>query len=79
MAARKPPRRPIRFKSVSFKLTEGQKAALMRYCRAHKTTPIRFIKSLVMHEVERYRPDSQPPSFVTPNQLDLFDDEAEKR
>jgi hypothetical protein len=72
MARRKKRRKPIRFKPVIFKLTEGQKAALERFCKAHKTTPVRFIKHLIMSEVDRYRPETPPPSYVTENQLDLF-------
>lgn len=75
MAPRKRKRKPIRFKQVSFKLTVGQKAALDRFCRIHKTTPIRFIKKLVNRQVERYRPESIPPSFVSEKQLELFEAE----
>jgi hypothetical protein len=73
MVPRKRRRKPIRFRQISFKFTEGQKAALERYCRAHNLTPIRFIKSLVLDRVERFRPEALPPSYVTPNQLDLFE------
>lgn len=73
---RKKKRKPVRFRQISFKLTEGQKTALDRYCTAYKTTPVRFIKSLVNSHVERYRPESPPQSFVTENQLPLFEEEA---
>ncbi len=73
MALKRSKRRPVKFRKVSFKLTEGQKAALDRFCRMNNTTPVRFIKALVNHHVERYRPESQPPSYVTENQLELFD------
>lgn len=72
MARRKKRRKPIRFKAVSFKLTEGQKAALERFCKAHNTTPVRFMKHLIMREVDRYRPETPPQNYVTENQLDLF-------
>jgi hypothetical protein len=75
MSPKKRKRKPIRYRQISFKLTEGQKAALDRYCRAYQTTPIRFIKALVNGYVERYRPESPPPSFVTENQLELFEPE----
>ncbi len=74
MAKRKPKRRPLRFKQYSFKLTEGQKAALERYCKMNGTTPVRFIKHLVNSYVERYRPEMPPPSFITENQLELFEE-----
>ncbi len=66
-------RKPIKYRQVSFKLTEGQKAALDRFCRTKNTTPVRFIKALVNNHVERYRPENAPPSYVTENQLELFD------
>ncbi len=76
MAPKKHKRKPIRFRQLHFKLTEGQKSALDRFCRMNKTTPIRFIKTLVNNHVERYRPESQPPSYVTENQLELFDSDT---
>ena len=77
MSPKKRKRKPIRFRQISFKLTEGQKAALDRYCRTYQTTPIRFIKALVNSHVERYRPDAPPPSYVTENQLELFDEDVQ--
>lgn len=73
MAPKRHKRKPIKFRKVSFKLTEGQKAALDRFCLMNNTTPVRYIKALVNHQVERYRPESTPPSYVTDNQLELFD------
>ncbi len=75
MASKKRKRKPIKFRQISFKLTEGQKAALDRFCRMNKTTPVRFVKWLVNNHVERYRPEMPPPSFVTDNQLELFREE----
>lgn len=66
-------RKPVKYRQMGFKLTDGQKKALEHYCRVHKVTPIRFIKSLVNNHVARYRPEDPPPSYVTENQLDLFD------
>lgn len=74
MAPKKRKRKPIRYRQVSFKLTEGQKAALDRFCRMNKTTPVRYIKWLVNTHVERYRPDMPPPSYATDNQLELFEE-----
>ncbi len=66
-------RKGIRYRQLGFKLTEGQKKALDNYCRSNQLTPIRFIKSLVNEHVARYRPDPAPPSYATPNQLELFE------
>lgn len=68
-------RKKVKYRKVDFKLTDGQKKALERYCRVHNVTPVRFIKSLVNNHVARYRNESAPPSYVTENQLELFDKE----
>jgi len=69
-------RKRIKYRQMGFKLTDGQKKALDHYCNVHKVTPIRFIKSLVNNHVARYRPGDPPPSYVTENQLDLFEEEG---
>ncbi|MFO7977129.1 MAG: hypothetical protein R6U64_00600 [Bacteroidales bacterium] len=75
--AQPPPRRPrrkkIRYRKMAFKLTQGQLEALVSLCRHNNTTPIRYLKSLVNHQVERYRTEGPPVSYVTENQLELFD------
>lgn len=73
--ARKKPRRGAKYKDVHFKLTVGQKKALESYCRTNQCTPVRFMKSLINSHVERYRDDPAPMSYVTRNQLKLFDPE----
>ncbi len=73
--SRRKRRQSVKYKPVSFKLTVGQKKALESYCRTNNLTPVRFMKSLVNSHVERYRNDPPPPSYVTENQLRLFDSE----
>jgi hypothetical protein len=65
-------RKPIKFRQVSFKLTEYQKKALEKYCKTNKLTPVRFMKSLINGHVERYREQVPTQSYVTDNQLELF-------
>ncbi len=69
-------RKGIKYRQVSFKLTESQKKALDRYCKTHKLTPVRFMKTLVNNHVARYKTEPPPPSYVTENQLELFDSES---
>jgi hypothetical protein len=66
-------RKAIKFRQVSFKLTEYQKKALDRYCKSNKMTPVRFMKALINGHVERYREQAPPQSYVTDNQLELFE------
>ncbi len=63
----------IKYRKLGFKLTTGQKKALDHYCKTNNITPIRFIKSLVNDHVSRYREQSPRQSYVTKNQLTLFD------
>ncbi len=74
---RKKKLKPIKYKPVCFKLTVGQKKALERYCKDHHLTPVRFMKALVNDHVARYRDKAPPPSYVTKNQLKLFDQSEE--
>ncbi len=64
--------KPVKFRQIKFKLTDQQKKALDRYCRANQLTPVRFMKALVNDHVARYRPENRPKSYVTHNQLELF-------
>ncbi len=66
-------RKVIKFRQISFKLTEYQKKALDRYCKTNKLTPVRFMKALINEHVERFRDQVRTPSYVTENQLELFD------
>jgi len=76
-ARRKKKRKKVKFKPLSFKLTEQQFKALKVYCRRNNLTPIRYLKKLINHQIERFRNDLPPETFVTPNQLELFAEEAE--
>ena len=66
-------RKSIKYRQISFKLSEYQKKALDRYCKTNKVTPVRFMKALINSHVERYRDHAPPPSYVTENQLQLFE------
>ncbi len=71
---KKAKRKKVQYRKMAFKLTKGQKEALERLCQNQRTTPVRFLKALVNKHVERYRKNGCPPSYVTENQLELFDD-----
>ncbi len=71
-----------KFKLISFKIPDAQKEALEVICRRQKTTPVRFLKSVIKKQTSRYKPLQTPISYVTENQLQLFDIEpinTEKR
>lgn len=58
---------------VTFKITEAQKEALEVICRRQKTTPVRFLKSVIKKQTARYIPTQATVSYVTENQLQLFE------
>jgi hypothetical protein len=70
---RKKKRKPIRYKSITFKLTARQKKSLDNFCKARRSTPIKAIKTAIRPLIENYATSAPPElSFVTPNQLELF-------
>ena len=76
---KRPKRKKIKYRKMAFKFTDTQRKAIEQYCRIHRTTPVRFIKSLVNKRVEPYRDNDYEPSYVTENQLTLFEVEAAER
>lgn len=65
-------RKKVKYRKMSFKLTEVQYQALLIYCGRQKATPVRYLKALVNQQVERYKQELPPVSLVSPNQLTLF-------
>jgi len=68
----KPKRKKVKYRKMTFKLTEVQYRALLVYCRRYKTTPVRYLKTLVNKQVERYKQELPPSTIVSENQLELF-------
>lgn len=66
-------KRKTRYKQITFKITHAQKEALEAICKRQKTTPIRFLKSVVSKQTARYKSSPPPVNYVTENQLQLFD------
>lgn len=75
---RKKKRKPIKYKSVTFKLSAKQMKSLRNYCRARKTTPTKLIKQRIRYYTENFSKQVPEKYFVTHNQLDLFDKEKEE-
>ncbi|MEE4176422.1 MAG: hypothetical protein V2I46_02825 [Bacteroides sp.] len=70
--AKRPKRKKVKFRKMTFKLTDMQYRALLTYCRRYDTTPVRYLKTLVNKQVERYKQELPPPPMVSENQLELF-------
>jgi len=70
---RKKKRKPILYKSITFKLTTRQKKSLENFCKARKSTPIKVIKKSIRPLIDNYATTSPVEiGFVTANQLELF-------
>ncbi len=75
MARRKKKKQaPHKFSTITFKLGYLQKKSLDKYCKARGLTRIKLIKKSIEHFLTL--PDDQQAQqmFISPNQLDLFDE-----
>jgi hypothetical protein len=66
-------KKKAKYKKISFKITDTQQEALEVLCKRQKTTPVRYLKSVIQKQTARYKSLPQPVSYVTENQLQLFD------
>lgn len=66
-------KKKVKFKKIEFKITVQQKEALEKICKKQRTTPVKFLKTQVRKQVSRYLANPEAPSYVTENQLQLFD------
>ncbi|MCK9302583.1 MAG: hypothetical protein PHU62_03960 [Bacteroidales bacterium] len=69
---RKKRRKP--YKTIAFKLSARQYKSLQNYCRYRHTTPIKLVKRSIAKYIECYSDAPSVESYVTNNQLELFDD-----
>lgn len=74
---RKKNRKPIKYKTVAFKLSAKQMKSLRNYCRARKTTPTKLIKKRIRYYTENFSHQVPEKYYVTHNQLDLFGKEKD--
>jgi hypothetical protein len=70
---RKKRRKKIRYKEVTLKLTKKQERSLADYCTDRRTTPNKLIKKMIRKFLSYSRTGTED-TFVTPNQLDLFEE-----
>lgn len=72
---KKPKRKKVKYKKISFKVTAFQHEALVTYCKRHKTTPVRYFKSIANKQAAKYRSEMPRLDYVSENQLELFETE----
>jgi hypothetical protein len=66
-------RKPIRYKSLTIKLTTRQKRSLERFAKSRRTTPTKLIKKAIRPLLENYSDMEVNMSNEKINQLQLFD------
>jgi hypothetical protein len=65
----------IKYKNVRLKLSERQISLIDHYCRKHKSTRNKFIKSSIKDFLSKYDGMVKEQNYVTENQLQLFDEQ----
>jgi hypothetical protein len=65
-------RKPIRYKTITFTVTAGQKKSLVNFCKSRKTTPAKIIKKAIRPLLTDYADLKVNHSNEKVNQLQLF-------
>ena len=74
MAGRKKRRKKIKYRKITFKLSDKQYRSLSNYADARKTTRTKLIKKMLRKFLKGYDMDVPENIEATPNQLDMFDE-----
>lgn len=75
LKSRKKRRKKVRYREVKLKLSKNQQRSLDNYCKARRTTPNKLIKKMIRRFLTFNSKDLPEGSFVTANQLGLFDED----
>lgn len=66
-------RKPIKFKTITIKVTTRQKKSLMNYSKSRRTTPNKLIKKAIRPLLQNYADlEVTTNNHVKVNQLELF-------
>lgn len=76
---RKKKRKKIRYSKITIKLSSRQKKSLVNYCKARKTTPNKLIKKSIKRFINGFDRSVPEEYFITENQLDLFEENEDKK
>jgi hypothetical protein len=66
-------RKPVKFKTITLKITAHQKKSLINYCKSRNTTPNKIIKKCIRPFLDKYADlhvEARKKEIVT--QLELF-------
>lgn len=70
-------KRKIKFKQVTFKLSERQHKSISNYCKARKTTLNKLLKKSIERYMNGYEVQVPKQFYVSERQLELFSEEKE--
>lgn len=70
-------RKPVRYRSLTIKLTTRQKRSLERFAKSRRTTPTKLIKKAIRPLLENYAALEISLMNGKVNQLKLFEAEVE--
>lgn len=65
-------RKPLRYKTITLKITARQKKSLINFSRSRRTTPIKIIKKAIRPLLQNYAHLEVNNNHEKVNQLELF-------
>ncbi len=68
----KKPRRKVKYKTITFKVTDRQKKSLLNFCKSRHTTPNKMIKKVLNPLLSNYAGLEVNTQHISVNQLQLF-------
>lgn len=68
----KKPRRKVKYRTITFKVTDRQKKSLLNFCKSRRTTPNKMIKKVLNPFLTNYAGLEVNTQHVSVNQLQLF-------
>ena len=68
-----------KFKNIKFKLSSRQNIIIENYCKVHKTTSNKLIKSAIKDFISKYGSLPTEDNYVTENQLQLFNEASHSK
>lgn len=68
----KKPRRKVKYRTITFKVTDRQKRSLLNFCKSRHTTPNKMIKKVLNPLLNNYASLEVNTQQISVNQLQLF-------
>jgi len=65
-------KRKVKYSEVAFKLSSKQKKLFYKCCKLNRTSPNKFIRTIINNYLEQYSDDLKEDKTIHKNQLKLF-------